>query len=265
MSPKEVDVADLVKQHAELGEMIVKLGGTIVKAEGDGDEIEKGKGKKKPFPPKDEYDDMDEDEVAKKAAAEAVAKAAADKKAAAEIAKKAEAEKAEKERLAKEAAENDEELVVKGQTIKKSVICDIQFGLMKSMTEEIEKNSADIKKAKDEATLAKLEKRADDEFSHVPGTTAERAAILKAVSEMPDALKKSFETVLKQSEALAKSAFTMKGTNAGDSEDVRKGRQDFEAKVAEIKKAEGCTRAEAMSKARVSHPDLFKIYQQDSN
>jgi len=252
----DIDVNELVKQHQELGEMIEKLGGKVTYPENDDADLKAKKSAKKSAPEEDvkkakkkgkgkddtsdEYDDMDDD---------------------------SENEDADVEKKAKKMvkAEDDEEVVFKGQTIRKSAVGEVQFGLVKGMAEEIAKNSEDIQKAKNEATLAKLEKRADDEFAHVPGTTQERAAMLKAVSEMAEPLKKTFEAVFKQSEALAKNAFEMKGTNGGDSEDLKKARTDFQTKVSEIKKRDNLTGAQAMSKARQEHPDLFKAYQDSQN
>lgn len=261
MADKSVDIAELEKQYAELGTMIKDLGGNV-------DPVAKAKADKT-------TDDLEPSDDAK-----LKAKKAADKEALAKAKGKGKGGSAPKgdkeyddvedegdggddEDMEKGAA--DETVVFKGQTIKKSVVGPVQFGLAKSMVEEIEKTSKAVIKAQDDALLAKLEKRADDEFAHVPGTSAERAAMLKAVSEMPEPLRKSFEAVFKQSEALAKNAFEMKGTNAGDSDDVKKGVADFKAKVKEIAKRDSCGSAAAMSKARVEHPDLFKIYQESQN
>ena len=152
----------------------------------------------------------------------------------------------------------DETLVVEGQTISKHAVGDAQFAIFKSMSDKIAKGQEDIQKERDLRENAEFAKRADDLFKHVPGTVHERADMLKAIAKMDEPLRKSFETVLTQSEKLAKTAFETLGTGGGKNE---VGGADFEKAVSEIRKRDNCTRAEAMQKARTENPDAFKAYQ----
>ena len=192
--------------------------------------------------PTDNEDEEDKMDQVKKA----LAKADAVKKAAAEV----EAKKA--------AAANDETITIAGQTIAKSVVGAAQFAIIKSQSEEITKAKEDIAKERDLREMAELRKRADDSYPHVPGTTDERALMLKALAPLDEKVRKSFEAVLTQSEKLAKAAFEMVGSNGG--KDNANG-QTFEKKISEIRKRDNSTRTEALAKARDEHPDDFAAYQ----
>jgi hypothetical protein len=157
--------------------------------------------------------------------------------------------------------DESEALVIKGTRITKNQVGDAQFSLFKSLNEEVSLANIEIEKQKDAALMATLRKRADDEFGHVPGTTDQRAYMLKHMGRMPEELRKSFETVLKQSEALAKSKFDTVGFGGVGIENLRKNGASFETKVSEIQKRDNCTRTEALSKARHEDPDGFKAYQ----
>ena len=90
--------------------------------------------------------------------------------------------------------------------------------------------------------------------------------MLKTMEGMPEAIRKSFEKVLEQSEKLAKAGFdTIGSSDPGKNlnPSVAKAKTDFDAKVSEIAKRDSCSKQDAMSKARKEFPDLFKAYQGD--
>ncbi|RWB66566.1 hypothetical protein [Mesorhizobium sp.] len=104
-------------------------------------------------------------------------------------------------------AKNDEVLKVGETEVRKSAVGEASFAIFKAQ-------AAEMQKARDDAENARLEKRADDEFSHVPGTTAERAGMLKAISKVADEnVRKAFDAVFKQAEKLAGAAFETVGIN----------------------------------------------------
>ncbi len=286
----DVDIAELEKQHAELGEMIEKLGGSTkgpksqdaeanasgkknikvprvelhdnkaTKKAAEDEDILKAKKKAKPVA-SDEEDAADggDDEDMEKAKK----KVASDEEDAADGGADDWSEEADGKKKGVKKGE-DESFVHAGKTIKKSAVGEIMFGLTKSMADEIAKASSEIAKAKDEALTARMEKRADEQFSHVPGSTTQRAAMLKALEKMDEPLRKSFEAVLNASEKLAKTAFGKIGHNGGELDpesNIEKTKLDFEGKVNEIKKRDKITKDAAMSKARTEHPQLFKAYQ----
>ena len=154
-------------------------------------------------------------------------------------------------------------MTIEGQVIAKSVVGEAQFAVFKGMADKLEKAQTEIAKERDLRENAEFCKRADDVYKHVPGSTQERADMLKAISKMPEALQKSFEAVLTQSEKLAKSAFETIGTMV--SKQDKDASETFEKSVSEIRKRDNCTRAEALQKARKENPEGFKAYQQAGN
>lgn len=161
--------------------------------------------------------------------------------------------------------DGDDSVVIEGERISKADVGEAVFNVLKSQSDKIEAQRLDIAKAQDEAQMAVLSKRADSEFAHVPGTSNEKAQMLKAIGTMPEALRKHFERVLTQSEKIAKAAFATVGVAGSNPEDFAKSKRDFEAKVAEIAKRDGLPRHEAMSKARQEDPEGFKAYQGNGN
>lgn len=166
----------------------------------------------------------------------------------------------------KKHADDDEIVKVEGQEIRKSVVGDAQFAIFKSQDARIRKQEEDIAKERDAREQVVFEKQADDLYSHVPGDAKERASMLRAIAKMDEPLRKAFEAVFTQSEALAKAAFDTVGTGHG-TDDLNKRRKkdgitDFEKRVDEIAKTMKLGRADAMAKARKDFPDDFKKYQE---
>lgn len=153
--------------------------------------------------------------------------------------------------IAKHATE-DEVLKVGEVSIRKSQTDASVFAMMKAQQVE-------ITKANDRAELATLEKRAADEFSHLPGTPAEIAGVLKSAALLPDASKEAFEKMMKAHEAMAAKAFDRIGSSGGVviDMDVKKAAGEFEGKVSEIAKRDNIGNHTAMAKARKEHPELF--------
>lgn len=79
------------------------------------------------------------------------------------------------------------------------------------MAKERDEDRALAKAEREARELSEFKKRADDDFGNVPGTTDERAAMLKAMSGMDDKVKASFEAVLKAHQDVVKNAFTTFG------------------------------------------------------
>lgn len=163
---------------------------------------------------------------------------------------KADVEKKDGEIVALKSAQNEEVLKVGDTEVRKSVVGEAQFAIFKAQQGE-------IAKAREEAEIAKLEKRADDDFAHVPGTASEKAQVLKAVSAMPEAVRKSFETIMTAAENMSKSAFNRIGMTSEQKMDVAKAAGDWNSKVAEIAKRDSIPTHQAMSKARQESPDLY--------
>lgn len=187
------------------------------------------------------------EEVTKKL--EAVEKALAEKTALLEKAEKDIADmKAadEKKKKDEELSKSDETLVVEGQKISKAAVGESQFAVFKAMNEK-------LAKAENDAHLARLEKRAQDEFAHLPGTDAEKAAVLKAVGGLDEASKAYVESVLKSAEEKNSVAFKEIGVKKAVEGDAAK-----MAKVNEIAKRDNISMSKAMEKAAAEAPELFK-------
>lgn len=163
----------------------------------------------------------------------------------------------EKKKKMDEMKKNDETVSVAGTVVSKSAVGEEQFAVFKAMAAENEKLAADIAKARDEAEMAQLEKRAAAEFAHLPGTVAEHAAILKAVKAMPEAVAKSFEAIMKSADEAAAKSFQTIGKNfapaAGSAE------ERLEKAAEDIRKASPLlTKEQAIVKAYELNPELVK-------
>lgn len=152
-----------------------------------------------------------------------------------------------------ELAKSDEVITVAGQEVRKSVVGEGSFAVFKAQ-------QAEIVKVRDEAETSRLEKRADDEFGVLPGTTAERAAVLKYIASAPDEVRKTAEAILTAAQKTMVSAFNTVG-NRGEKPAVSKGGGSFMVKVNEIAKRDGLGKADAMTKARRECPDEYEAYQ----
>ena len=163
-------------------------------------------------------------------------------------------------------AEGDESVTIEGSTIKKSVVGEGVFTVLKAQAEKQADLAKKLQAEQDIRKKAEFEKRADDKYAHVPGTTEERGKVLKAIDDMPEDIRKLFEKVLEQSEKLAKAGFDKIGSaDPGKpmNPSVEKAKVDFNAKVNDIAKRDSCDKQTAMSKARKEFPELFKAYQGD--
>lgn len=177
---------------------------------------------------------------------------------------KARADKAEGELTAEKAAhvetkksltEATDQVIKVGETeIRKSVVGEAQFSVAKALA--------------DERDLARIEKRAETEFGHVAGTTAEKALVLKAMGGMTEDAQKALTTILSSAEKMAKAGFERLGAGGGRDDpesDVAKAAATFNGKVSEIAKRDSIPEHEAMRKARLEYPAEFAAAHPDAN
>jgi hypothetical protein len=163
----------------------------------------------------------------------------------------------------KKSAEDDENITVKGRTIRKSAVGAEMFEFLKAQEEE----KSELRKAADEARekseLAEYTKRAESEFNHLPGTTIAKVKVLAAVNDLPNEELQTLTKMLEAGEKAIKGAFTRIGSRSGQEDPITKngGSGDtFMKRVSEIQKGEGVKRTEAMSLARKRYPDDFVAY-----
>lgn len=111
---------------------------------------------------------------------------------------------------------DDETMVVAGETISKLAVGAPMFAVIKAQQADLEKQRADTKKAQDTAEMAVLTKRVGDDFSHLSGTPAELAEVLKAFGGMPEAVRKTAEAVFASAEKMASKGFVTSGLRKGN-------------------------------------------------
>lgn len=157
----------------------------------------------------------------------------------------------------------DETITVAGSVVRKSIVGEATFNVLKAQEERLIANEKAIAKANDEAETARIEKRVAEEFSHVAGTPAQKVLILKAFA-LPGIAKDArdaLDAILKSAEQMAIKAFDKIGHLNGQVE-IKKGQQPFLEKVSAIQKRDSCSRLQALSKAQSEHPDEFQAYQE---
>lgn len=161
----------------------------------------------------------------------------------------------------------DETVTVEGTVISKSKVGATQFAVFKSLAEKSVKQDEAIAKANDERDTALFTKRADDELSLLPGETPAKASMLKAINAMPEADRKTLETILKAANDTAKAGpFTRLGYS-NDKDGVLKGAGDpgqpFRKRMDDLRTANPkLSKVDVMRKAQAEAPaDEFAAYQ----
>lgn len=146
-------------------------------------------------------------------------------------------------------AATDEVIKVGDTELKKSEVGEAQFTVTKALSEERD--------------LAKLEKRAAEEFPHVVGTASEKALVLRSVEKLDkdDPTRKALEAILTSAEKMTAAGFDSLGHRGAQDPTQKAANDAFMEKVHEIQKRDSCAEHEAMRKARTDHPDLFRAYQ----
>lgn len=128
-------------------------------------------------------------------------------------------DEADRKKEVAKAAAGDETCVVEGRTISKRGVGEDVFAILKAQSDKITAGAEAIAKAQEQTALATFEKRANDEFPHLAGTSADRATVLKYLDAAPEPIKKAAETILKAAEGAAKFAFDKAGRSGGDQPD----------------------------------------------
>jgi hypothetical protein len=181
--------------------------------------------------------------------AEAERDAAVAKAATAETDRDEALEKAKAAETKLEKANGDESIEIEGETIRKSEVGEKTFAAMKAQETRAAKLAEDVR-------IEKLEKRADDEFAHVPGTAKQRALVIDAIEGIEDEdVRKAGMEILEATEKMVAQGYDNLGAISGD---LAKSKSDYNAKVNEIAMAENIGKAAAMSKVREDFPDLYE-------
>ncbi len=155
--------------------------------------------------------------------------------------------KAENATLKADLAKATEETLTVGEVvIKRSEVGDAQFAVSKALVEERD--------------LARIEKRAGDEFAHVVGTVTEKALVIKAIEALPnETAKTAGMAILASAEKMAKGAFSLIGGQGGQQPTEKQAEAVTKYQEAVAKNvSDGMKESEAMSKVRREQPELFK-------
>jgi cation transport regulator ChaB len=169
------------------------------------------------------------------------------------------ASSADRAKMMSKAAETDEVIKVGDREIRKSVVGDDQFAVIKSQQDEIAKQADRIAKAEEARETAELTKRAGEgPISKYAVEVPDKVEVLRAIDKMSE---KPRETLLKMLEVGAKAvdaAFVKIGHNH---EQAQKSADDFNKRVDEVAARDKISKAAAMSKARVEFKDEYEAYQ----
>jgi hypothetical protein len=163
-----------------------------------------------------------------------------------------------RDKLIAEKRADDEVITIDGEEVRKSVIGASQFNILKKQSERVAALEKSSQEAIEKAETAELSKRADDEFSHLPGTTEEKVSVLRVVGKADKKVQDVFAKMMLAGEKAVVSAFGKLGHRGGNPA-IDKGA--FEKRVAEVKARDNSSRTEAMEKARKEFPAEFEAYQ----
>lgn len=159
-------------------------------------------------------------------------------------------------RKMKKSADEDETVDLNGQTIAKSKVGSEMFAVLKAQSEEMAEIRKQAAKDREDAEIARLTKRASDEFAHLPGKADEVAKALREIEAIKDEdVRKSILDVFATAEKTIAAGFAERGHSDGT---TAKSKSDFNAKVQEVAKSLNIPQHEAMSKVRAENPDLYE-------
>lgn len=160
----------------------------------------------------------------------------------------------ERKKKLKAEKEADEVVKFEGKEIAKSVVGADTFAIYK----KFEAMEAEVAKAKEAETFAKLEKRASEEFGNLPGTDVEKASILKALTSLDAEVAKNLEAILKSANEANAEAFVEKGAKtAVDKDDVVAKKAAFDTKVEDIMKSRSVNKTRAYEIVAAENPELI--------
>lgn len=158
----------------------------------------------------------------------------------------------------------DETITVDGNEVRKSVVGDAMFSVIKSQQAQIEKSAKDFEEAEKSRVTAEATEIAKSKFDKVPGNVDERVTMLKAMNDMPEDTRKCFEKVFEQSQALATKAFEQIGNSItytpGGDDPVSKARDELDTLVAKEMDTHKVSKSTAMQRVVAKRPDLAASY-----
>lgn len=177
---------------------------------------------------------------------------------------------ADRKKAMKKNAEDDETFTAAGRTVRKSVVGEDVFEILKGQAAEQEALKKAAAEERDRRETAEYQKMADDQYGSLPGTNTEKGVALREMSNTlsaealatlekmlaagQDAIAKAFTTIGHKNGQVNTRTTTEKGLN-GD-----RANHPFMKSVRKIQAEEKCSGAEAMKRARLAEPELFNQY-----
>lgn len=160
---------------------------------------------------------------------------------------------------------SDEEIEVGGQKIRKSQAGNM-WPVLKAQATQAKEFTDKLAKSTDAEEKATLQKRVIEEFNHLPGTTEERASVLKHVLAIKDEpIRKAAEAILKTAEAHAKANFSRKGYQGGDDTSGDDAESKLNKLAKEYQKAnKGMTFEKAYTEVCQENRELYNEYLEEN-
>lgn len=122
----------------------------------------------------------------------------------------------------KKAHEADDVIKSGDVEIRKSVVGDAAFAILKSQEIRLADAEARIAKAQEETEIVTLTKSAETDYAHLPGETIAKVAVLRHAAKMPEDVRKTFESMLKAADGALAPAFATLGRATGTLEKSQK-------------------------------------------
>lgn len=171
-------------------------------------------------------------------------------------------------KLVAKSKDDDESIEFDGETIRKSDVGAIQFGIFKRQAAKAAKLEKQLEDEREARVSAEYLAQAEEEMVHLPGTAAEKAAVLRAIDEgiEDEDVRNSLAKMLSVGDKAVSHAYSRLGASdaTGTGEDgtvAKRGTHDFEKRITAIKARDNCSHTAAMQRARDEAPDEFEDWQ----
>lgn len=175
-------------------------------------------------------------------------------KALAEVTKRADDAEA---KIAKANKENDEVIKVAGVDIRKSVVGDDTFAVIKSQQEQI----AEGEKATE---IAKAKVEVEKDYGNLPGSADDKAKAMVALNKMAESDRNVISAMLVAGNKAVGEAMKVIGDIGKSDDTASDAEKAIKIKANEIMKRDSVTFAKAYDKALTENPDLYTAYIKES-
>ena len=155
---------------------------------------------------------------------------------------------------------HDDSIVVEGQVFTKAKVGSGLFAVLQQQQQRLTKVEKQANEEREARELLEFAKVAEDELPNLPGTSEQKAGLLKTLAGTLDKGEQQLiSRMLRAGDGGVASAFRSVGTSAGG--ELAKAAGSFEKRITEIRTRDNCKRTEALQKARKEYPDEFAAYQ----